>query len=489
MQKPHVIYMVADQLRYDMLGRGLTPNIDSIAANGVQFSHAYCGSPLCVPARGALFTGTYPNTNGSLINPWFPLDNPYGSVKEGIDNLYLMMERGGWECIHSGKQHLYTQGGNLETRPETKTRWMTTEGTYREFLKNKGARMPGGGDFRSPVPEMTQGKYTRLCTYSNANTGCYEEGVENYFDGYFTHGALEGLRARDRDKPLFLSAMFLAPHPPLDVPDPFYSLVKAEEVTLPENVGQWYKYQSPLQMYNLTGIVGARYTLPQWRESWRVYMGLVSLLDNCVGQILEELRAQGIYEESLIVFTTDHGEMLGSHKLFQKMCMYEESARAPVYLRFPKNRFAGTVLQSPASHVDIQPTLCDYLGENLTSEMDGISLMPAIKTGAPIDHPVFIQFDGNGARGNFQRCVIQGEHKLIVDLFKDEVYFELYNIYADPQETDNLLFGEVLPPVANKLLDTLLAHMERTGDMITFPTTDLSVFVQTYRGLPARGGS
>ena len=76
--KPHVIIIMADQLRYDVLGKGFTPNIDSIAADGTAFGRAYCACPLCVPARGSFFTGTYPNRNGSLINPWEPADAVYG---------------------------------------------------------------------------------------------------------------------------------------------------------------------------------------------------------------------------------------------------------------------------------------------------------------------------------------------------------------------------------------------------------------------------
>ncbi len=103
MKQPHVIFLVADQLRYDMLGRGLTPNIDAIAAQCVQIERAYCGSPLCVPARGTLFTGTYPNTSGCIINPWCPQDSSHGDVRSGIDHLYQQMQAGGWACIHSGK--------------------------------------------------------------------------------------------------------------------------------------------------------------------------------------------------------------------------------------------------------------------------------------------------------------------------------------------------------------------------------------------------
>ena len=177
--KPHVIIIMADQLRYDVLGKGFTPNIDSIAADGTAFGRAYCACPLCVPARGSFFTGTYPNRNGSLINPWEPADAVYGDVRPEFGNLYTMMERD-WDSIHSGKQHLFTTGGKLEDRVDSGTRWFSTEKSYKEFLKEHGVAMPGGGKFRTKVPEMVDGKATRVSSYSNAETGRYEPGEQYY---------------------------------------------------------------------------------------------------------------------------------------------------------------------------------------------------------------------------------------------------------------------------------------------------------------------
>lgn len=489
MKQHHLIVIAADQLRWDVLGRGYTPHIDALAAESVAFSRAYCACPLCVPARGALFTGLCPNSNGSRINPWFAGDAPAGDVRRDVPNLYRLMEEQGWDCMHSGKQHLFTEGGKMEDDPNTATRWLSTERTYREYLARAGKRAPGGPRFRTPVPEMAGGRYTRLCNYSNAETSCYEEGPDYYFDGYFTDCALRGLRERDIGRPLFLSMMFLAPHPPLDIPEPWYSRVSREEVVLPENVGSWYPYQSPLQMYNLPGVVGSRYTVEQWRESWRGYLGLVGLLDDCVGRLVGELKRQGIYEECLILFTSDHGEMLGSHRLFQKMCMYEEAARVPLYLRLPGGAHGGQKVEQTVSHIDVLPTLCYYLGIP-TPECEGRSLAPLIEAPASArQRDVFLQFDGNGALGNFQRCIVRGTRKLIADIFKDEVYFELYDTGADPQETTNLLFEENGIPQAEALLSALLAHMEQTGDSVRLPATDLKTFVENYRGLAARQGA
>lgn len=469
--KSHVVVIMADQLRYDVLGCGFTPNIDSIKAAGVSFERAYTASPLCVPARGSFFTGLCPNRSGSLINPWEPADAVYGNVKAGIDNLYTLLEQD-WDSIHSGKQHLFTTGGKLEQRRVSPTSWASTEGSYKEYLKAEGVPLPGGASYRSRVPEMIGGKITKTSSYSNAHTGCYEAGEHYYFDAYFAERAVAAMRNRDQRKPLLLNAMFLAPHPPLQIPQPWYGMIDNSQFTMPDNVGVFYPCQSPLQMYNLTGVTGAQYDRPDWKEPWRVYLGLVSMLDDCVGQILKELKDQGIYDDSLILFTSDHGEMLGSHGLFQKMCMYEESSRVPLYMKFPSSvQPVGNEFHQAVSHLDVLPTLCDYLEVASGNQMDGISLLPLIMGDetAVNEKPVFIQYDGNGSRSNFQRCIVRGKYKLIVDLFKDEVYYELYDVLEDPQEKENLLFQPCHDDIARELESMLSLHMKVTGDLIGLP--------------------
>ncbi len=485
-KRPHVIIIMADQLRYDVLGQGFTPHIDALRGESVVFEYAYCASPLCVPSRGAFFTGTYPNTNGSLINPWEPLDAHYGNVKTEIDHLYSLMEKG-WDSLHSGKQHLYLEGEKLQDRTDNCTRFLSDEQSYRAHLKENNQPMPGGKGFRTKVPEMVNGAVTRVSSYSTAATGVYEPGGDYYFDGYFTAKALEGLKTRDRAKPLLLNLMLLAPHPPLQIPEPWFSRVHPEDVKLPDNVGVYGPRQSPLQMYNLPGIVGTRYTREEWAEPWRVYLGLVGLLDDCVGQVIAELKAQGIYEDCLIVFTSDHGEMLGAHALFQKMCMYEEAARVPLSIRFPKGAgIAPAHLQDTVSHIDVLPTLCEVLGLTPRHTMDGASLMPLVTGEGRAKRDVFIQYDGNGSRSNFQRCVVRGRVKLIVDLFKDEVFYELYDLAHDPGEMDNLIFGAGHDALATDLHAALDDHMRSTHDMLTLPALDLHGFRQRYAPLPAK---
>ena len=471
--KKNVIIIMADQLRADALGLGFSPNIDMLMSESVNFTQAYCACPLCVPARGALFTGKWPSVNGSLINPWCERDEYYGQVHSGIDNLYTLMEKD-WYSIHSGKQHLFTEGCKLEDRDVSLTHWASTEESYFKWLEQEGVRPPGGPAFRTLVPELIGGKTTHIESYSNANTGCYPADGRYYFDNYFTDKTIEALRNRERNKPLLLNAMFLAPHPPLEIPQPWFSRVEEDDFTLPENVGVYFPHQSPLQMYNLPGVVGARYKREEWKESWRVYLGLVGLLDDCVGRITAELKDQGIYDESFIVFTSDHGEMLGSHGLFQKMCMYQEAVRVPLSIHFPSSMGIGPCRRDRiVSHVDILPTIADLFDIPHSGVFDGESLMDTVLNDRCVrNDTAFIQYDGNGSLSNFQRCVVHGRYKFIADIFKDETFFELYDVKNDPQEKDNLIFDESSDAISREMADMLAWHMKTTGDRLPCPVFD-----------------
>lgn len=475
-KQPHVVVIMADQLRFDALGGPHTPHLNRLAQQSVTFERAYCASPLCVPARGAFFTGKYPNATGCLINPWERTDAEYGRVRAGTESLYSLLEDE-WESWNVGKQH-YLAEEQMHRSAESKTRWVAGMSDYKRFLKEHGKRMPGGPAFKGLTPEMAGGRVTRAKSYSIPTTGRYEEDLDFFFDGYFAQAAVDAIRSRDRSKPMLLNAMFLAPHPPLDVPEPWHSLVK--DVRLPENVGVWYSDQSPLQLYNMTGAIGVRYSRAEWEAIWKVYLGLVSLLDHCVGLVIEELKRQGMYDDALIVFTSDHGEMLGSHRLWQKTCMYEEAVRTPLFFKFPAaDRIRPASLGVPISAVDVLPTLCDRLGIPPPEAADGRSLIPMIQDGSSPSRPVFIQSDGNGARGNFQRCVIDGGYKLIVDLFKDETFFELY-ARGDDGEKHNLAFDPRYADKVRSMLRALQEHMTATRDLLSVPERAFDRFLLDY---------
>lgn len=473
-----VVIIMADQLRYDVIGE-LTPNINSLRENGVVFNRTYCASPLCAPSRGAFFTGLYPNRSGSLINPWEKEDEAYGNIKPGIPTMYSLMAVS-WDSRHVGKQHLFAEK-KIDKDSASKTKWITQE-DYSAWMKEKKLAKPGGKGFKDVSPEIVSGSHTRLRGYSIPTTGRYEGGLENYFDHYVTDKSIEAIRGRDRSRPLLLNAMYLAPHPPFDVPEPYFSMFPAAGVKLPENVGQWYPGQSPLQMYNLTGFLGSRYSREQWQGIWSKYLGLVKMLDDEVGRLIAALKQEGIYDDALIVFTADHGEMLGSHMLWQKMCMYEESARVPLIIKMPRSTKPATGhVDQPVSMVDVLPTIMELTGTKTSQPMDGVSLLPAINGKGSNRKPVFIQYDGNGSLGSTQRAVVKGKYKIVADLFKDETYLELYDVVNDPSEKNNLMFDERHVAVAEDMIIELKTQMKNTGDRITIQPDIRKKFLSSYK--------
>ncbi|TVQ18722.1 MAG: DUF4976 domain-containing protein, partial [Spirochaetaceae bacterium] len=138
------------------------------------------------------------------------------------------------------------------------------------------------------------------------------------------------------------------------------------------------------------------------------------------------------------------------------------------------------VVRGLVSSVDVLPTICELVGVAPPGAIDGRSLLPMMASGAPGRDAAYIQFDGNGARGNFQRAVIHAEYKLIVDMFKDETYLELYDVVADPEETTNLAFQSDQRERLERMAGLLSAHMKDTGDLLSIAPDVVDVFLTDY---------
>ena len=481
-----VIIIMADQLRQDAIGQ-YTPNINALKKDGVTFNRTYTACPLCAPSRGAFFTGRYPNNSGSLINGWTPEDEHYRNVKSGTPNLYQVMAAG-WDAWHVGKQHFFTQD-KIDEDPNVKVKWITQK-DYKEWLKPMGVKSPGGREFTGFSPEMVSGKYTHIKRYTIPVSKEYKQGLKYFPDDYFGEKSAEIIRNHNGNKPLMLATMFLSPHPPFDIPAPYFSKIRQQDLKIPANVGQWYKDQSPLQLYALGGFIGSRYSRQDWEKLWPKYMGLVNLLDDETGKIIRALKEKGLYDKALIIFTADHGEMLGSHSLWMKMCMYEESVRVPLIIKFPSD-FHPAIKETgeTVSLTDVWPTLMDFLRINKTGKTDGISLMPLLNGKTLNRERIFIQYDGNAAYASNQRCVVEGNYKLIIDTFKDEVYLELYNVAKDPQETTNLAPDPAYKAVAEKLIVEIRKYMRDTNDLLTFPEDAYRHYISNYAALNQKAGA
>jgi choline-sulfatase len=209
-------------------------------------------------------------------------------------------------------------------------------------------------------------------------------------------------------------------------------------------------------------------TMEGWRKAWAVYLGMVKLLDDQIGRVLNVLEQRGFLENALVIFTSDHGEMLGSHRMFQKMCMYEEAVRVPFWLRPPDGRGAGERRTGLSQHLDLAATVCDYAGVPPPDHNAGQSMRGSVEGASDSGcERVFIEFNGNSGRSYQQRAIVTPAWKYIHNHGFDP---EFYHTAGDPLEAQNLCIAEPESKTACSLRDELTSWMRATQDPLPTPT-------------------
>jgi arylsulfatase A-like enzyme len=273
------------------------------------------------------------------------------------------------------------------------------------------------------------------------------------------------LAAIDRlaDEPFSLTVSFHYPHPPFTPSEPYASLYDPEDMPLPANFDDEMK-NSPYASAN------KRRSNPQYRDPERVrhfiaaYYGLVREIDDWVGKILERLEHHGVADKTLVIFVSDHGEMLGSHGMTSKNIFYEESVHVPFLMRLPGTIPAGTRINSPVSTRDIFPTVLDYLGQPPREGINSESLKGVIEGREARD---FVVSEWREASNVPTFMIRSGEWKLLVSRLPDAGSIDaLYNLTDDPGEMKNLLFAGMSQAhvrVAAELREKLISWLEETG--------------------------
>ncbi|MHC4717702.1 MAG: sulfatase family protein, partial [Planctomycetota bacterium] len=387
---PHVIMLMADQLRRDVLGCyggpfGASPAIDSLADESVLFRSHAVNCPLCVPSRISMVTGAWPHVNGAIVNGWDEPERPYGRCRD-VPTMYESLAEAGYCVEHVGVDHLRCEPP-LAGRHE-RIRFRANPGEFMQQLRRDGMAVDTS-ICRSPTMDYVDGQPV-MRMYSNANTVRWPHPPERFLDSWIADRIIEVIESHDASRPLALMGRFWSPHPPLSCPEPYFSMYDPAQLELPETVGQWCPGQSPIHLVNLPGHVSASLGMDGWRKAWSAYLGMVRLLDDCIGRVVAALRDRGYWDDALFVFTCDHGEMLGSHRMYQKMCMYEESIRVPMMVKPPSYFAPGpqdralTARTQLTQHLDLAATICDYAGAEVPSASQGESFRPIVDDpGAP----------------------------------------------------------------------------------------------------------
>ena len=408
-----VLFILADQLQAFALGcmghpEIRTPNLDALAAGGALFRNAYVEFPVCTQYRGVLMTGRYGAETG--ITSF--MQGPEPGTRCLADALN---DHGLWTS-YVGKWHLY-EFFDMPVRPEQRC------------------------GFSRFVGYQSHNDYLDGVRFWDEDARCRE-----FVGGHRTRAtadiAIERLREipSDRDFGLFVS--FLSPHYPLQ-PDPaFEAMYRGIDISLRPNVAPPEEVFTPTYSPTSPQPIETDPNYHRYGRSlglfWQQYAAMVSQLDHEVGRILGQLRSLGRNEETLVVFTSDHGEMGGSHAAMNKGRWEEESTRVPLIVRAPGAPAAAAMSTPVAAGVDILPTVLDWVGAPAEPMASGASLMPMVRSGAEqTHHPVFSEMAG----GSDWAMVRDGDWKFVASRRSGEP-IALHNLVDDPYELDNRIVDD-----------------------------------------------
>jgi len=450
--KPNLLFLWADQQRPDTMAvYGNTkihaPNFNRLASECAVFQNPYSSQPVCTPARSTVLTGLWPHTHG-CPNNGIPLPKTTPAFPEILaDSSYRTGYFGKW---HLGDelfpQHGFEEWVSIEDiydRGFTPDRGKDQRSTYDAFLREHGLK-----------PDLPSDKFSR----EFAGRLPIELGKPRFLETK-TNDFLR----RHRDEPFILYVNFLEPHPPYDGPfDNEYDPAKIEtppNYMVPPGADEplayrvksvWDRKLHPQEGMDLSTDAG-------WRRLIANYWGNVTHIDGAIGGILKTLEDLGLADNTIVVHTADHGELLGAHAMGQKEAMYEEAVKVPWLMRVPSLGRKQRVVKGRFSHIDLVPTLLDLMGKPIPERLPGKSLVPGIRKGRH-DQPVFIEWTpgagGNGKEAPFpgytpeqvhdakmarRRAVVTADGWKLV--LSDVDKHQLYNLERDPWELHNLFYA------------------------------------------------
>ncbi|MGI9602951.1 MAG: sulfatase family protein [Acidimicrobiales bacterium] len=408
-RSPNILFLFTDQQRLDSLGQlspwARTPHLDALAAEGTTFVEAVTNSPVCMPARMALATGTYPHNFGLWRN------GPFPGPPAGFDTWMRGVRDAGYHTALFGKLHLHTIRGETDVRDHADQVHRIGFDEVMEVVDARGslARMSDMTDawkaagvydgFKADLDD--RGFYTPHFVRPAALP------LELYYDVYVAQRAkahLEGLAA---DEPWMCMVGFPGPHEPWDAPEPYASAF--DPAAMPEPYPPIDLGPDPVET-SFDNLQGRFQLTPEELATLRAdYAGSCLLIDDQVGELLDVVRARGEWDNTIVVFCADHGEMNGDHGLVWKNTFLDGALRIPLVVRVPGQHAGGDVSTELVELIDVGATLLDYAGGSMASPTYGKSLRPLFDDPSAGHRPhVVSEF----AR---ERMIMDHHHKLVVD--------------------------------------------------------------------------
>ena len=439
--RPNIILIMCDQMRWDTAGFAgslvvQTPHLDRLAESGVYFENAYCASPVCSSARASWLTGLYPHAHLQLKN--------YGPGMVGRWGSYLppdsvtiadVLKSAGYRCGMVGPWHL---GNDHLPQHGFDDFWCT----YRYLGKDYPDPLFDSFD-RAGVPNLYRKDAEGMTQYGNTLEFGTITDPRQQRTTWTIDRSLEFIQ-QPHDAPFFLFVSIKDPHPLVLVPPELVELYPEDQMPLPTSFRDPLDGKPAFQER-------AKFRIPptvtddQFRRVIAYYYALVTHIDAQVGRLFRTLETQGITQNTIVTFISDHGEMLGDHGFTEKCLMYEASVRVPCLLSWSGTLPAGARVKTPLGGVDLMPTLLELTRETPLSPIDGRSVASAILVGKePPPHPIFAEIASNEAiyRGSQDLeqlaahvMIYDGRWKYIRNRFDID---ELYDLETDADEMQNL---------------------------------------------------
>ncbi len=442
--KPNILIIIADQQRYDCIGYAgiypvATPNIDRLAEEGAWFTNAYTPIPICAPARQALLNGRRPETFGALWNYGIALNIPALSPNEYT--WVRDLEDEGYQNSFIGKW-----GGNPNHGPlEYGFHRSVGVDEYWEYRKDKypNIRYQEGwlGEI-DPVP--------------------YEDNISHWL----ADRAIEDMEEFSANgDPWHIRLDFSGPHLPCRPSKEFAQLYKGEDIPPWPSFGESFHNKPYIQKQQLYSWNIENYTWEDWREGVARYYATISEIDHAIGKVLQRLEELGQAKDTLVIYTTDHGDMCGSHRMIDKhYILYDDVVRVPLILRWPGVIPPSTVREEFICHfLDIPPTILEIIGKEIPDFFIGRSILPLLR-GDKVEGwrtEAVATYNGQQFGLYTQRMIRNNKWKYIWNTTDID---ELYNLEDDPYELHNLIGQAEYMPIISNLREKLYKTLIDEGD-------------------------
>lgn len=457
--RPNILLLMADQFRVDCLGAYgnrviRTPNLDRIAEQGIRFTSAFTSMPTCTPARTALLTGLGPWRHGMLGFARMAT-NPYSIEKPRA------MARAGYYTTSIGKNHYYPirnpHGYHQLICDEHCSYWFHTRGVESEASWEE--RCDYEAWFWSQSPDKDPHATGLSWNDHRGIPFAYPE--EMHATRWTAETAISFLKSYDKQQPFFLKVSFIRPHSPYDAPQRFFKMY--EDAALPEaQVGSWASRYEPRSDPG-NDLWHGKLPSAEIHRSRQGYYGSVSFVDEQVGRILDVLEGRHLLDETLVIFLSDHGDMLGDQNLWRKSYGYQQSAHIPLLMRLPSsmNEKKAQVIDNPVELRDVLPTLLDAAGAPIPTTIEGKSLLQLARSEGGWREYIDLEHDICYGPENHWNGLTDGKWKYIYHARDGEE--QLFDLRQDAHELNDLAGRAEYSQELRLWRSRLVAHLQERG--------------------------